>query len=92
LNPKHWGPNLKYHQTLNWKVILKRKIELTKESKTKNKIQENEDQTLKNKIKIIDLKMKLKTNKNLIKELKIKIWNQNIEILTLNIIKLWIKG
>jgi hypothetical protein len=35
--------------------------------------------------------MKLKTNKNLIKELKIKIWNQNIEILTLNIIKLWIK-
>jgi hypothetical protein len=36
--------------------------------------------------------MKLKTNKNLIKELKIKIWNQNIEILTLNIIKLWIKG
>jgi hypothetical protein len=34
----------------------------------------------------------LKTNKNLIKELKIKIWNQNIEILTLNIIKLWIKG
>jgi len=92
LNPKHWGPNLKYHQTLNWKVILKRKIELTKESKTKNKIQENEDQTLKNKTKIIDLKMKLKTNKNLIKELKIKIWNQNIEILTLNIIKLWIKG
>jgi len=92
LNPKHWGPNLKYHQTLNWKVILKRKIELTKESKTKNKIQENEDQTLKNKTKIIDLKIKLKTNKNLIKELKIKIWNQNIEILTLNIIKLWIKG
>ena len=92
MNPKHWGPNLKYHQTLNWKVILKRKIELTKESKTKNKIQENEDQTLKNKTKIIDLKMKLKTNKNLIKELKIKIWNQNIEILTLNIIKLWIKG
>ena len=92
MNPKHWGPNLKYHQTLNWKVILKRKIELTKESKTKNKIQENEDQTLKNKTKIIDLKIKLKTNKNLIKELKIKIWNQNIEILTLNIIKLWIKG
>jgi hypothetical protein len=39
------------------------------------------------KIKIIDIRMKLKTNYNLIKELRIKIKNQNIKGQTLNIIK-----
>ena len=39
------------------------------------------------KIKIIDIRMKLKTNYNLIKELRIKIRNQNIKGQTLNIIK-----
>ena len=38
-------------------------------------------------IKIIDIRMKLKTNYNLIKELRIKIRNQNIKGQTLNIIK-----
>jgi hypothetical protein len=37
LKSKHWGPNLKCHKTSNWRVKLKRKIKLTKESKTKNK-------------------------------------------------------
>jgi len=32
---------------LNWRVKLKRKIKLTKESKTKNKNQENKDQVWK---------------------------------------------
>jgi hypothetical protein len=41
----------------------------------------------KKKIKIIDIRMKLKTNYNLIKELRIKIRNQNIKGQTLNIIK-----
>jgi hypothetical protein len=41
----------------------------------------------KKKIKIIDIRMKLKTNYNLIKELRIKIKNQNIKGQTLNIIK-----
>ena len=53
------GGNLKFwNKEKNWK-----KITLTKESKLKNKNQENEDKVWKiKKIKIMDLIMKLKTN------------------------------
>ena len=53
------GGNLKFwNKEKNWK-----KIKLTKESKLKNKNQENEDKVWKiKKIKIMDLIMKLKTN------------------------------
>jgi len=62
---------------LNWMAKLKIFISNYKWIQNK-KNQENEDQ-IKKKIKIIDLKMKLKINWNLIKGLIIKIRNQNIE-------------
>jgi hypothetical protein len=37
LKKKYWGSNLIYHQILNWREKLKRKIKFTKESKTKIK-------------------------------------------------------
>ena len=33
LKSKHWGPNFKYHQILNWIIKSKRKIKFIKESK-----------------------------------------------------------
>ena len=44
-----------------------------------------------NKKKIIDLRIKLKTNYIMIKRLEIKIKNQNIKGQTLNIIKYWVE-
>ena len=41
---------------------------------------------------MMDLRIKLKTNYNLIKGLRIKIKNQNIKGKTLNIKKIWIEG
>jgi hypothetical protein len=41
---------------------IEKKIKLTNESKIKNKNQENEDQIFRKKNKIINLRMKLKTN------------------------------
>jgi hypothetical protein len=74
---------------LNWMAKLKIYISNYKWIQNKKKIQENEDQIKKK--KIIDLRMKLKINWNLIKGLIIKIRNQNIEGQILNIIKFWIE-
>ena len=46
LSSKHWGHNFKYHQNLNWRVKLKTN---RKRIQIKNKNQEIEDQTWRNK-------------------------------------------
>jgi len=57
-----WKKKWEDKRNFELKGEIEKKIKLTNESKIKNKNQENEDQIFRKKNKIINLRMKLKTN------------------------------